>query len=103
MDVLYRKKNFVVYRFDNEYIVHNTTKEFHKYHTHIKNYNTAKFIIDLAIKKSIPRDLNLYLLESVARITTDINYSSKIRDLIDVKKSKGKKYYYNVNKGIKSK
>ena len=95
MNRIYRKKNYNIYAFDDEYIVHNTGMKFEEGHTHIKNFKTAKFIIDLAIHKSIPHHLNPYLLQSLIRISNDKEYKDKIQSLLDVKASKDKSYYYN--------
>ena len=95
MNRVYRKKNYNIYSFDNEYIVHNMDMKFEEGHTHIKNFKTAKFIIDLAIHKSIPHNLNSYLLKSLIRISNDTVYKEKIQSLLDVKESKSKTYYYS--------
>jgi len=92
---VYKKKNYNIYAFDNEYVVHNINTNFKDGHTHIKNFKTAKFIIDLAIHKSIPHHLNPYLLESLRRISDDEEYKNKIQELLDTKASKDKIYYYN--------
>ena len=53
MNRIYKKLEYNIYQFDNEYIVHNTKKEFKIGHSHIKNFKTAKFLIDLSIHKSL--------------------------------------------------
>lgn len=60
MNVIYRKKNYNIYRVGNGYIVHNTNKPFKIGHTHISNYNTAKTILNFSFHKSIPNHLNKY-------------------------------------------
>ena len=95
MNRVYRKKNYNIYSFENEYIVHNMDIKFENGHSHIKNFKTAKFIIDLAIHKSIPHHLNSYLLESLIRISDDQEYKNKIQQLLDAKNAKTKSYYYN--------
>ena len=92
---VYRKKNYNIYSCGDEYIVHNMDMKFEDGHTHIKNFKTAKFIIDLAIHKSTPYHLNSYLLKSLIRISTDEDYKNKIQQLIDIKASKTKMNYYN--------
>jgi len=62
MNVIYRKKNYNIYKVGNGYIVHNTNKPFKTGHTHISNYNTAKTILNLSFHRSIPHHLNKYLL-----------------------------------------
>ncbi len=81
---IYTKKQFKIYRIaPNGFIVHNTSKVFKVGHTHINNYNTAKYIINLACNKSIPKKrLSNYLLESLIRISTDEKYKLCIQRLM---------------------
>lgn len=82
MNVIYRKKNYNIYRVGNGYIVHNTNKPFKIGHTHISNYNTAKTILNFSFHKSIPNHLNKYLLQSIIRISTDKEYINNIKRLL---------------------
>lgn len=83
MVLMYKKKNFYVYGYKDKYIIHNTKKEFSKGHTHIKNFKTAKFLIDLSIHKSIPKHHNRYFLISLLRLSDDEEYSKRLSKLID--------------------
>ena len=67
-------------------------------HTHIKNFNTAKYVIELSIHKKIPYDLPKYLVVSLLRINQDMGYITKLKEVLA--KSK-KSMYYNVNKGLR--
>lgn len=82
MNVIYRKKNYNIYRVGNGFIVHNTDKPFKSGHTHISNYNAAKTIINFSYHKSIPNHLSKYLLQSIIRISTDEKYINRIQDLL---------------------
>lgn len=63
------------------FIVHNTRKQFKDGHTHIDNYDTAKYIAYLVSYKKVPKKhLSDYLIESIIRLSTDKNYIAKIRD-----------------------
>ena len=99
MNRVYKKQNFNVYQFDNEYIVHNSKYDFKDYHSHIKNYKTCLFIINLVIHKSIPHHLNTYLLRSLVRLSDDEEYKRKVQALIDAKNSKDTPQYFNPQKG----
>lgn len=83
---VYKRKYFNLYSDDSgEFIIHNTKKDFKDGHTHIRNYNTAKFLIDLALHKTVPKKkLNRYLYQSLIRITDDDSYRKKI----NIEKSK---------------
>lgn len=77
---IYKRKEFQIYSNNVEYIIYNRKKKFEEGHTHIRNYNTAKFLINLAIHKTIPnKKLNKYLYTSLIRITDDKNYKEKIK------------------------
>ena len=82
---VYKKKQFAIYSdLSGSYIIHNTNKEFAEGHTHIKNYKTAKFIVDLAFHKSIPKKkLSTYLYDSIIRISNDNIYKNRIMRLRD--------------------
>ena len=90
---IYKKKNFKIYDCGNnkDYIIHNTSLEFKDHHTHVKNFNTCKFLIDLSIHKSIPNHLSDYLIVSLIRLTSDSNYKFKLESLLNSKK-RGKIY-----------
>lgn len=65
-------------------------KEFEEGHTHINNFHTAKFIVDLAIHKSVPRKkISPYLLESLIRISDDNGYNFRIERLLNNCKNRG--------------
>lgn len=81
--VVYSKKYFRIYRVRNTYIVHNTLKQFSSGHTHIDNYNTAKYILNLVLHSSIPqKKISNYLLQSIIRISKDEPYIEKIKEMM---------------------
>lgn len=83
MNVIYRRKNYNIYRVGkNQYIVHNTEKSFSSGHTHVNNYHAAKMIIQMSITKTIPCHLSKYLLESIIRISVDKNYIRAIEMML---------------------
>lgn len=79
MVLLYKKREFRIYGNNDEYIIHNSKKEFSDGHTHINNYKTAKWLINLAIHKSIPNRKKKYFLESLIRISTDNTYRNSLK------------------------
>lgn len=99
MVTVYKKMNYKIYSDKNGYIVHNTRLNFDQHHTHINNYNTCKFIIDLCIHKSTPRHLSDYLLVSLLRLTDDKKYKDSIYSILN-KSNKKKNKSYNNSKNI---
>lgn len=85
---VYKKKNFEIYGYKNAYIIYNKNKPFETGHSHIKSFKTAKYIINLAIHKTVPKHLSIYLYESLLRISSDNIYKQKIRRKIDEEKLK---------------
>lgn len=81
MVCLYKKKNFKIYGFDNAFIIHNTNKEFQEGHTHINNYHTAKWLIDLCIHETIPNRKMDYFIESLIRISNSQSYIRKLEKI----------------------
>ena len=100
MNQVWQKKNFKIYHADDGYILHNSDMEGFS-HSHIKNFKTAVFIAELSIHKRLPHDLCKYLLVSLIRVNDDEEYCNKIQELLDAKKDKGKKYYFNSQKGVR--
>ena len=77
---IYKKKYFNLYSNQEGYIIHNTHKDFQKGHTHINNYNTAKFLINLALYKTVPdKNMSKYLYQSLIRISSDQSYINQTR------------------------
>ena len=92
---IYQRKQYSIYKVKNGHIIHNTNLPFEEGHTHITGFNMAKTIIDNCLRKKQPTTTNLYLLKSHARVTDDPKYRKLIEELIEAKKSKGKKNYRN--------
>ena len=90
---VYSKSEYLIIQVSKGFIIINRRKKFLEGHTHIKNFNTAKYLVDLAIHNSMPYNLSLYLLTSLTRITEDDTYKQKIRDLIANKKNRGLRRY----------
>ena len=90
MNRVYKKRHYNLYQFGNEYIIHNTRKDFNIGHTHINNYKTAVFLIDLSLHKSIPRHICNYFLESLCRISDDKKYIQKLKLIIKQRENERK-------------
>lgn len=67
-------------------------------HTHIKSKRFCKKLIDYVIDKKVPTRVSNYVLESCIRLSTDENYIQKVTELLEVKRSKTKQFYYNPHK-----
>lgn len=89
MNVLYRKKNYRIYGVSGGFIVHNTNYPFQNHHTHINNFHTCKYLIDLCIHESIPRQkVSDYLLISLIKLSNSEDYKSKIEYKLSINKNK---------------
>jgi hypothetical protein len=88
MNQVYSKHSYNIYKVSDGYIVHNTVKDFQKGHTHLNSFKSAKYLIDLAVHRSIPYHLDRYRLISLSRITEDEKYKEKILELVGNKKNK---------------
>lgn len=97
MNVIYKKKNFKIYDAGNGFIVHNSNLDFGDHYTHINNFDTCKYIIDLSIHKSIPKHLSDYLLESLIRLSNDKKYINKIKLCMTSKKKNTNNYKQRYN------
>lgn len=95
MVCVYKKRNYVIYSNREGFIIHNKNKDFQNGHTHIGNFNTAKYLIDLAIYSRIPNRESLYFIESLIRISNDSDYKAKLYKLkskLESKKNQSRKY-----------
>lgn len=80
--IVYSKRQYRIYKECDGYIVHNLHKNFNNGHTHINNYNIAKYILNMAIHRSIPhKRIGNYLIDSLIRLSTDRSYIMKLKDL----------------------
>ena len=97
---IYERKEFMIFRVKEGYIVYNAKKSFQEGHTHLKHFEAAKTAIDLVIRKKIPRSTQGYYLTSLIRLSDDDSYITKIKELIETRAQKGKKdkYYNSRNK-----
>lgn len=88
MNQVCSKQSYNIYKVSGGFIIHNTAKEFKDGHTHLNSYKSARYLVDLAIHKSIPYHLDRYRLISLIRITEDEEYKGKILELLQNKRSK---------------
>lgn len=95
MNTVYKKQNFKIYDTGKEYIIHNSKLKFESHHTHIKDFKTCKYIINLCIHKTVPYHLSDYLLISILRLSDDVVYCEKIKDLLN--KNRKRRYRKNEN------
>lgn len=85
MHKIYEHGKFIVLEGHNQYIVVNKSKKFESGHTHINNYNTARWLIRLSEGLIVPKNISIYLVESLIRINNNPDY---LRQLTGLKQSK---------------
>ena len=86
---VYKKAYFNVYSdYNGEYIIHNTKKEFQNGHTHIREFGTAKYLVNLALHRSLPNRRLKYFIESLIRISNDADYRDKLKHLKPIERRK---------------
>lgn len=104
MNLVYAEREYNIYlqygKQGKGYIVHNTEKSFMDGHSHINNFNTAKYIVKLCKNKRIPYHLSKYLLISLYRVSNDNEYREKINILLVNKTNnqKQKRRFVKANK-----
>lgn len=77
---VYKRGPFNIYSDQSgEYIIHNTKKEFKDGHTHIREYGTAQYLVNLAYNRSIPKRRLKYFIDSLIRISDDKEYINLLR------------------------
>ena len=80
MVIVYKKHHYYIYSDTKGFIVHNTKKPFQEGHTHIKNFNTAKYLVTMSSSSKIPYHASNYIYTSLIRISTDKNYIKKLKE-----------------------
>ena len=79
--VIYRRKSYIIIKTNRKsYIVINKKKSFKQGHTHTKDFKYSKSIIDLAIRKKLPRKPNQKIITSLIRISDDENYIKNLEE-----------------------
>lgn len=78
---VYENSEFVVLSISHDYLVLNKKKPFESGHTHLKSFETAKWLMRLSRTKTIPHRISPYLLESLIRISNDNTYVTNLKNL----------------------
>ena len=79
--VIYRRGNYIIIKTKKKsYIVINKKKSFKQGHTHTKDFKYSKSLIDLSIRKKLPRKANEKVITSLIRISDDKNYIQKLEE-----------------------
>lgn len=89
---IYTKGTFIIVDVKDGYIVVNKEKQFEEGHTHILNFKTAKYLIDMVMYSRIPYHLSPYLLVSLQRLSADESYQAKIGELLKNKQEHKQRY-----------
>lgn len=99
-EILYEKENFIIFKSENDgYIIQNLDID-NFAHSHIENYKTCQWMIELSLKKKCPYDIPKYLVISLIRLNNDEEYLRKLNEILN-KKNKKKEKFIRVNKGRK--
>ena len=77
---IYKNRQFKIYETLDGYIVHNSNKEFKYGHTHITNFDTAKYLVYLSIHTIVPKRFPDYLMISLVRLSDDLEYINKLTE-----------------------
>ena len=77
--VIYRRENYVILLSGKSFVIYNMRKHFKEGHTHIKDFNMCKVLIDHSLNRKPPKTKNDYLLRSLERLTDDEEYYRLVR------------------------
>lgn len=89
LNIIQKISPFVIYQSADGVILCNEDIEGFA-HTHLHNLNTAKWLVDLSMKKKLPRDIPRYLLISLIRVNSDERYVTKANELLSNKRKSDK-------------
>lgn len=79
--VIYRRKEFIILKCRNDFVVVNTKSKMDFKHTHVNNFSYAKSLIDLVVRKKLPNRPNKRTVESLIRLSMDKSYLKKLEGL----------------------
>ena len=81
--IIYRRGDYIIIKTKRKsYIVINKKKSFKQGHTHTKDFKYSKSLIDLSIRKKLPRKPNRKIIISLIRISNDEKYVKALESLI---------------------
>lgn len=81
--IIYRRGDYIIIKTKRKsYIVINKKKSFKQGHTHTKDFKYSKSLIDLSIRKKLPRKPNRKVIISLIRISNDEKYIKALESLI---------------------
>jgi hypothetical protein len=89
--MMYDDGIFVIIRVANGFIVRNNMMSGFA-HTHIKNYKTCLYLIQLSKEQRVPNDLPRYLKISLLRINEG-EFRNKVEEHLQIEKNK--QHYFN--------
>lgn len=78
---IYQRKEYIILKASDGFIIYNTKKLFDDGHSHIRSFHKAKSIIDLAVRKKMPNRPIKWEVESLVRISSDDRYIEEINKL----------------------
>lgn len=80
---IYRYDQFVVKKTtDGEFVVVNTKSDY-SCHSHVKSIQAGKALCKLAAKHKLPKNRDLYFIESLIRLTNNKKYLCELKQLRD--------------------
>lgn len=92
--IVYRHKQYYIQKVYSGtkigYILANNHKVFADGHSHLNNFNSAKYVLYLATKEKIPENLDIYRMYSLYRILEDGPFRDRVLELIKQKEHKAK-------------
>lgn len=78
---IYRYDQFVVKKtLDGGYVVVNTNAQY-ECHSHVKDIRAGKALCKLAAKRKLPRNMDLYFIESLIRLSNNTKYLIELKNL----------------------
>lgn len=103
---IYRYEQFVVKKTNEDGYVVVNTKASYECHSHVKSIQAGKALCKLAAKRKLPKNLDLYFIESLIRLSNNRKYLIELKQLKqsiennEVVNTKSSKRKENVNKII---
>lgn len=75
-------RHFNITKKGDGYLVVNTNKPFKEGHTHVNRHDVAEILCKLAYREQMPKSKSKWLIESLIRISHDMDYVNRLKTLI---------------------
>lgn len=80
---VYQRKEYIIVKIKNDYMIINTHKKFDEGHTRVKDFKKAKSLIDLCVRTKLPNKPRIWEIKKLINISNNKDYIKKLKELLE--------------------